>query len=79
MSREKQFKKEISSLKKDLLRKEKALAETSALLVLKKSPGNLGGTKGRMIKLEDKQTVLQLISEACESGPEKARLPNYWD
>jgi len=34
--KEKQLTKEISSLKKDLTRKDKALAETAALLVLKK-------------------------------------------
>lgn len=37
------YKKEISSLKKDLNRKEKALAETAALLVLKKKAQQIWG------------------------------------
>lgn len=41
--KEKQFKKEISSLKRDLLHKEKALAETAALLVLKKKAQAIWG------------------------------------
>ena len=40
---EKQYKKEISSLKRDLSRKEKALAETAALLVLKKKAQAIWG------------------------------------
>jgi len=41
--KEKQYKKEISSLKRDLSRKEKALAETAALLVLKKKAQAIWG------------------------------------
>ena len=37
-SLEAEFKRKIASLEKDLLRKDKALAETTALLVLKKKP-----------------------------------------
>jgi len=40
---EKQYKKKISSLKRDLTRKEKALAETAALLVLKKKAQAIWG------------------------------------
>lgn len=41
--KEQQYKKEISSLKRDLSRKEKALAETAALLVLKKKAQAIWG------------------------------------
>ena len=41
---ERQLRKENSALKKDLSRKEKALAETAALLVLKKKPRQSGGS-----------------------------------
>nr|WP_319393414.1 transposase [uncultured Desulfobacter sp.] len=40
---EKQLQKELSALKKDLIRKEKALAETAALLVLKKKAQAIWG------------------------------------
>jgi len=40
---EKQLQKELSVLKKDLIRKEKALAETAALLVLKKKAQAIWG------------------------------------
>ena len=43
IAKEKQYKKEISSLKRDLSRKEKALAETAALLVLKKKAQAIWG------------------------------------
>ena len=41
--KERKYKKEISALKKDLSRKEKALAETAALLVLKKKAQEIWG------------------------------------
>ncbi|SDU65248.1 Homeodomain-like domain-containing protein [Desulfobacula phenolica] len=41
----KNLKNEIAALKKDLSRKDKALAETAALLVLKKKPGKSGGSQ----------------------------------
>ena len=41
----KQLKKEIKDLKKELSRKDKALAETSALLVLKKKADAIWGSK----------------------------------
>lgn len=42
---ERRLKKEIADLKKELFRKEKALAETAALLVLKKKPTPSGGSQ----------------------------------
>jgi transposase-like protein len=54
--------KEIKQLKKDLQRKEKALAEAAALIILrKKSPGDLGGGRGRLIGTPDRQLVMELI------------------
>ncbi len=41
--KERKYKKEIAALKKDLSRKEKALAETAALLVLKKKAQEIWG------------------------------------
>ncbi len=43
--KEKKYRKEIASLKKDLNRKDKALAETAALLVLKKKSRRSGGSQ----------------------------------
>jgi transposase len=43
LEKENRYKKEISSLKRDLTRKEKALAETAALLVLKKKAQAIWG------------------------------------
>ena len=48
LEKEGRYKKEISSLKKDLTRKEKALAETAALLVLKKKPRRSGGSQRKI-------------------------------
>ncbi len=57
--------KEIKQLKRDLQRKEKALAEAAALIILrKKSPGDLGGARGRLIGSADRLLVKQLVEEA---------------
>ena len=63
--------KQVRSLKRELQRKEKALAETAALLTLsnlpaasKKSPDALGGGRGRMISTPDRQLAVSLIDEA---------------
>ncbi|MCK5786158.1 MAG: transposase [Candidatus Sabulitectum sp.] len=50
-------------LEKELNRKDKALAETAALLVLKKSTGDLGGSRGRMTSEKERERALLLISE----------------
>ncbi|WP_429499430.1 IS3 family transposase [Robbsia andropogonis] len=65
--------KEIKQLKKDLQRKEKALAEAAALIILrKKGPGDLGGARGRLIGTADRLLVIELIDEAvaakCRRG-----------
>jgi putative transposase len=47
-----QQRKKLKQLEKEILRKDKALAEAAALLVLsKKSPGHLGHERGRLILL----------------------------
>lgn len=45
----KEEKQKTKSLEKELCIKEKALAETAALLVLQKSPSDLRGPRGRLI------------------------------
>lgn len=59
--------KRIRELERELQRKEKALAETAALLVLKKSAGDLGG-RGRRHGREERQMILALLDEAVASG-----------
>ncbi|AWB32595.1 IS3 family transposase [Orrella marina] len=63
--------KRIRELERDLDRKDKALAETAALLVLfKKAHGDLskGQGRGRMIALKDRQTLVQHIDTAHQQG-----------
>lgn len=56
-------------LEKDLRRKERALAETAALLVLqKKAQAIWGGKRGRLIPASDRLTAVELIEEAHSSG-----------
>ncbi|MCP4053543.1 MAG: IS3 family transposase [Mesoflavibacter sp.] len=56
-------------LKKQLLRKDKALAEAAALLILqKKLPSHLGGRRGIMITQSNRQMPLKLIEEARQAG-----------
>jgi len=54
-------KKRIASLERELRRKDKALAETAALLVLKKKPWQFGGTGNR--SLSPKQIVPRLADK----------------
>ncbi|WP_442478224.1 IS3 family transposase [Vibrio aerogenes] len=63
-------KQEIKALKKELRHKEKALAETAALLVLRKKPQSLlrGRSRGRLTSTEDRKSLIALIHEACQSG-----------
>ncbi|WP_273181027.1 IS3 family transposase [Ferrovum myxofaciens] len=61
--------KRIKQLERELNRKEKALAEAAALLVLgKKSRGDLGLCKGRLISTSDRQEMMKLIDETVEAG-----------
>ncbi|WP_157370678.1 IS3 family transposase [Vulgatibacter incomptus] len=60
--------KRVRELERELRRKEKALAETAALLVLKKKvQGDLGG-RGRRHGREERKVILELLDEAVVSG-----------
>nr|WP_246455048.1 IS3 family transposase [Thalassotalea piscium] len=64
--------KRIKELEKELKRKEAALAETAALLVLKKKVKCLlGGRRGQLTSLTDRQYYASLINEAVISGARK--------
>ncbi|MDB2384552.1 IS3 family transposase [Endozoicomonas sp.] len=64
----------INKLERELKRKDKALAETAALLVLtKKARGNLGGTQGRLIPLPDRQNAVKLIKQAVRDGARQSQ------
>ncbi|PJC02658.1 MAG: IS3 family transposase, partial [Gallionellales bacterium CG_4_9_14_0_8_um_filter_59_50] len=64
-----QDKKRIKELERELLRKDRALAETAALLVLsKKGRGDLQQGRGRMIGLEDRQALARDIHTAHTAG-----------
>lgn len=53
---------------RELQRKEKALAEAAALLVLtKKSAGDLGG-QGKMISARNRRKAVELVTEAVAAG-----------
>lgn len=66
--------KRIRDLESELRRKEKALAEAAALLVLKKkSPGDLGGRRGRKVSLADRHTAVEMIAEAVTNGARRSR------
>jgi len=56
--------KRIKELERELLRKDRALSETAALLVLSNSLGDLPQGRGRMIRLEDRHTMVQAIAIA---------------
>ncbi len=57
----------IRELERELTRKEKALAEVAALLMLKKSPSPVGG-RGRHHSSEERAQILSLVKEAVEAG-----------
>ena len=50
----------LKGLERELNRKEKALAEAAVLLVLKKSPGDLGA-RGRRHTPEERKVIMNLI------------------
>lgn len=71
-SDEKQFKNEIKSLQKELNRKNKALAETAALLVLpKNSQCYLGKQRGQLIMKQERDKIIGLMDEARSNGARK--------
>jgi len=55
----------FKSLERELIRKERALAETAALLVLQKKPGRFGGgQRGHMSSAPDRRQSVKLINVA---------------
>ncbi|MEI6847974.1 MAG: hypothetical protein WCK32_08090, partial [Chlorobiaceae bacterium] len=64
----KALKKRNQELEKELHRKEKALAEAAALLLLKKTIGSYGGPKGRLILKVHRLEIIPLIDEAHGNG-----------
>ncbi|WP_425611719.1 IS3 family transposase [Xanthomonas cucurbitae] len=63
------MRKRVKQLEKELLRKDRALAEAAALLTLsKKGPGSLGHRRGRLIPASLKQRAVTLIAEAVAAG-----------
>jgi hypothetical protein len=59
----------IRQLEREILRKDKALAEASALLILQKSRLDLGKqTRGRTVTVSDRKAVLALVAEAVAQG-----------
>ena len=57
-----EVRREVRSLKRELQRKEKALAETAALLTRsKKARAIWGGGRGRIISTPDRQLAVSLI------------------
>lgn len=81
-------KKRVKSLERELLRKERALAETAALLVLQKKASAIwGGRRGHMISTPDRQAAIALIqavtagarhSNACSELNISARTLRRW-
>ena len=54
--------------RKELARKEKALAEAAALLVLRKKAEAIWGGQGRMISTQDRRLAVSLIDKAVKKG-----------
>lgn len=69
----KQREDEVSKLKAELARKEKALAEAAALLILQKNFGNIGTGK---VEEEKKRKILAAVEETIQNG---ARLSKACD
>ncbi|WP_422398599.1 IS3 family transposase [Vibrio breoganii] len=68
----KEDRKRIKELEKELKRKDAALAETAALLELrKKLNGLLGGRRGALTTFPDRRYYIKLIDEAVASGARK--------
>jgi putative transposase len=63
-------KKQLRQLEKELRRKERALAEAAALLVLRKKTQSLlrGGSRGRLTRNCERQVLIVLIKEAVTAG-----------
>lgn len=65
----------MKELERELRRKEKALAETAALLVLgKKFDAYWKKKRGQLISLTDRQKHAQLVSTAIASGARQDKI-----
>ncbi|MFC5077346.1 IS3 family transposase [Vibrio thalassae] len=68
---------EIKKLQKELQRKESALAETAALLVLKKKVQCLlGRRRGQLTSLSDRQYYVSIVEEAVNAGATREKACN---
>ncbi|RYZ91469.1 MAG: IS3 family transposase [Proteobacteria bacterium] len=59
---------ELKRLEREVLRKDKALAEASALLILQKKIGTDLGRRGSKVKLTDRKNIIDLIDECGSYG-----------
>ncbi|WP_460001156.1 IS3 family transposase [Paradesulfitobacterium aromaticivorans] len=67
--REKEIEKELKQVKKELQRKESALAETAALLVLRKKANAIWGKgRGGLTSTANRDIIIKLVEEAVASG-----------
>ncbi len=64
----KQLREENKSLRKELRRKEKALAEAAALLVPKKSRADVGNRRGQLTVGDERRQIIASVKEAVDSG-----------
>jgi len=70
----KEEKKRVKDLERELARKDRALAKTAALLILrKKGLCDLAGLRSRMISPPDRQTAVALINGAVTAGARRAK------
>lgn len=63
---------ELKSVEKELRRKEKALAEAAALLVLKKSRPDMGNRRGRLTLSEHRGEIIAAVDEAVKCGARRS-------
>lgn len=61
----------LRELEKELERKDKALAETAALLVLRKKAQAIWGGRGCMTSISDRRKAIELVNEAVAAGARK--------
>jgi putative transposase len=69
----KTLKQENDALRRELRRKEKALAEVAALLILQKKSENLGARRGKLTMIALRDEKMQDIKEAQRSGARQSK------
>ena len=62
----------LRELERELLRKDRALAETAALFVLKKRPRLVAG-RGRQHEEGDRQVIVAMVAGPVDAGPRRDR------